>query len=72
VKKITLQAWAAARYDPPPGPRTVQRWARLGELSPAPVKVGRCYYINPNAVRISEVLAGGDGPSLVEQLEARR
>ena len=70
VKKITLKAWAAARYDPPPSARTLQKWAREGDLHPPPVKLGRCYYISPKAMHIREMLAG-EGSGLVEQLEGK-
>lgn len=69
MKKIPLKDWAAARYDPPPSARTLQKWAREGDLHPPPVKVGRSYYIAANARRMTEVLAGDS--SIVEQLEAR-
>lgn len=73
AQKITLEAWAKARFNPPPGVRTLQRWAREGQLHPAPVKLGRSYYIAPTAVHTSEMLAGdGGGQSLVERLEAGR
>lgn len=50
--KITLEAWAAPRYDPPPHSKTLQRWARDGWIYPMPEKVGKTYYVARNAVFI--------------------
>lgn len=72
MKKVTLEVWAKARYNPPPVARTLQRWARENQLCPPPVKLGRTYYIRPDAQHISEVLAGGDQPTLIEQIGAAR
>lgn len=49
AKKITLKAWADARFDPPPAPKTLQRWARDCWIFPIPQKVGRAYYVDPDA-----------------------
>lgn len=49
MKRITLPAWAATRWDPPPPPRSLTRWARQGLIMPAPEKVGRSYYVRPDA-----------------------
>lgn len=70
VKKITLKAWAAARYGPPPSARVLQRWAREGLLHPRPVKVGRCYYISPVAMHVNELRAGSR-LTVVEQMIQR-
>lgn len=51
-KKITLQAWAAARFDPVPNVKTLQRWARDGWIYPSPERVGKPYYVDPGAVFI--------------------
>jgi hypothetical protein len=51
-KKITLQAWAEARYDPPPKTKTLQRWARDGWIYPFPEKLGRDWRVAPDAVFI--------------------
>lgn len=49
MKRITLPAWAASKWDPPPPPRTLTRWARRGLILPPPQKVGRSYYVTPDA-----------------------
>ena len=64
--KIKLTAWAARHYDPAPSLWVLQKWAREGEISPAPEKVGRDYYVDENARR----LVGGGRLSLVERLRA--
>lgn len=48
-KKITLEAWAAQLYDPPPSIKTLRRWARECRIFPAPQKIGRTYYCEPDA-----------------------
>lgn len=49
AKKITLRAWAAQNFEPPPAPKTLQRWARDCWIFPIPEKVGRTYYVEPHA-----------------------
>lgn len=49
VKKITLEAWASARYEPAPKKDTLRRWARNLYIFPFPQKVGRTYYVEPTA-----------------------
>jgi hypothetical protein len=47
--KITLRKWAESRYNPVPHDKTLQRWARDVLIIPPPEKVGRTYYVEPNA-----------------------
>lgn len=54
AKQITLRAWAAARFDPPPSAKTLQRWARDCKIFPLPVKVGRDWRVDPDARYIDE------------------
>ena len=63
--KITLSEWAAKRYNPPPPLFTLRRWARDGEIQPAPEKVGKAYYVHENAERI------GVTPANYQPLAAR-
>ncbi len=68
--KITLTEWAARRYDPPPSAWVLRRWVREHELHPRPELVGKTYYVDENAKRLT---AAGDGSarlSLVERLKA--
>jgi hypothetical protein len=48
-KQITLQAWASARFDPPPSAKTLRRWARDCWIFPVPQKVGREYRVDEDA-----------------------
>ncbi|EFT6240280.1 excisionase [Shigella flexneri] len=55
---VTLKTWGKLRYpDNPPSISTPRRWARNGNIYPAPELHGRSYrvvpeafYINPNKV----------------------
>lgn len=48
--KLRLDAWLTKQFDPPPAIRTARLWIRDGKIYPAPVKVGRSYYVEENAV----------------------
>lgn len=48
-KKITLEAWAAQLYDPPPSIKTLRRWAREHRIFPRPQLLGRAYYVDSDA-----------------------
>lgn len=66
--KITLAAWAAKRYDPAPSLWVLRKWVRNGELYPAPELVGKTYYIDDKAERVTaSTLPHG---SLADRLEA--
>lgn len=54
---ISLQKWAE-RLSPPPKPNTLRSWARNGQIIPAPVKLGRAYYVQEHAKHIAEVMNG--------------
>jgi len=63
--KITLAAWAAARYDPPPSAWVLRKWVRQGEIYPPPELVGKTYYVDDKARRLTE-----SGESLVDRVRA--
>lgn len=45
---LTLERWAQHVFgDGAPHMNTVRRWARDGMLYPAPIKMGRTYYVRP-------------------------
>ena len=44
--KIPLKAWAAKHFDPPPNDRKLREIARAGKIDPAPVKLGREYWVD--------------------------
>ena len=66
--KILLVEWARRRYDPPPPIYTLRRWAREGEIFPAPELVGKAYYVDENADRVGAPMALA--PSLIERLKS--
>lgn len=51
--KITLKEWAARRYNPVPSKWILGKWVASGDLSPPPEIVGKTYYIDENARRLS-------------------
>jgi hypothetical protein len=65
VKKILLAAWGDAQFDPPLSPWQLRKLAREGNIYPAPLKIGKTYYVEPTAKLLTD-----DMPrrSLVEQL----
>jgi predicted site-specific integrase-resolvase len=65
--KVTLEAWAARHFDPPPVNNTLRIWAREGRIVPAPMKIGRTYFVEQDAKHITEVARAG---GLVSRLRA--
>lgn len=65
--KITLTAWAASQFDPPPAKRTLLLWVAEGRIVPSPLKIGRTYYVDRSARHIAEVAQTG---SLLSRLRA--
>ncbi|WP_307684458.1 excisionase [Variovorax boronicumulans] len=55
--KILLAKWAVQQFDPPPADRTLRLWVRQGRIVPAPIKIGRAYWVEPTARHIAEVMA---------------
>lgn len=55
---VRLSVWAAQQYNPPPAERTLRLWVREGRIVPAPVKIGRAYYVSPDARHIAEAARG--------------
>lgn len=56
-RKIALPAWAAQQLDPASTENTLRAWARSGRIVPAPLKIGRTYWVEPTAKHIAEVMA---------------
>jgi hypothetical protein len=48
--KIRLNDWLKAQFDPAPAIKTARNWIKEGKIYPAPVKVGRAYYVEQNAI----------------------
>lgn len=73
-KKIKLTEWATRNYDPVPSDWVLRRWAREGEITPAPERVGREWYVAENATRgtaVHEQPHPERRLSLVERLQAQ-
>jgi ABC-type phosphonate transport system ATPase subunit len=64
-KAILLTEWGAAHFDPPPSLWTLRAMARAGKISPRPVKIGKAYYVHPDAQAVDPNRA----PTLLEQLQ---
>ena len=52
MKHFTLSTWAEQNYDKPPKLPTLRMWAANGQISPAPIKVGRTWMVVANAVYV--------------------
>ena len=63
--KILLAAWAAKLYDLPPSAWVLRRWVRECQISPPPERVGKAYYVDEHALRLT-----GRRLTLVERLRA--
>ncbi len=65
--KILLTDWASRRYSPAPSAFVLRKWCRDGEIYPPPEKVGRDWYVDETAKRLTgaEPARGG----LVRQLQ---
>lgn len=54
AKYLTLESWADMHYESPkPTLQTLQRWARKGNIYPAPEKHGSQYRVQPGAIYIN-------------------
>ncbi|BBE78489.1 MAG: excisionase [Enterobacteriaceae bacterium] len=51
-KLMPLEEWAKETYVKPPTLNTLRRWARMGNIYPAPEKHGTSYQVCPNAIYI--------------------
>jgi hypothetical protein len=52
---ISLQRWAESRFTPAPHANTLRAWARDGKITPQPSKIGRAYYVHPQAQHVDEL-----------------
>lgn len=65
--KIPLATWAKRQYDPAPSLFVLRKWARDGEIHPAPEKAGRTWYVDEQAMRLT---GSSSRQSLVERLRS--
>jgi hypothetical protein len=54
TRKIPLADWVSSHYDPAPSPFVYRKWVRDGQIYPPPEKVGKHYYVQEDARRITE------------------
>jgi len=49
-KLVPIRAWAAKTFgDYAPHPNTITKWIANGHIVPAPQKIGRGYFVTPDA-----------------------
>lgn len=65
ARRISLVLWAGQQFDPAPTDRTLRRWAKAGQIVPAPLKIGKTWYVEPSARHIEEMASA---PSLLTRL----
>lgn len=65
ARRVSLALWAERQFDPAPTDRTLRRWAKAGQIVPAPLKIGKTWYVEPTARHIEEVTGA---PSLLSRL----
>jgi predicted site-specific integrase-resolvase len=54
--QLTLQVWAQQQWgEHAPSIFTLRAWARSGKIYPMPKKVGRIYFVRPNAEYIRNI-----------------
>ncbi len=66
AKAVPLETWGARHFDPPPSLWTLRAMARAGKISPPPVKIGKAYYVQPDA----RVVDPNRRRTLVERMES--
>lgn len=49
MKLITLAEWAESKFSQPYKKGTLWMWARTGRIYPPPEKIGRNWWVKPNA-----------------------
>lgn len=48
--KIRLNLWLERQFEPAPKMCTALRWIKQGKIYPTPVKIGKAYYVDQDAV----------------------
>lgn len=70
TQKLTLAEWAKKRFASPPAERTLRLWVKAQRIIPAPIKIGRTYYVEQGARHVAEIAASPRG-SLVDRLRSQ-
>lgn len=63
--KITLAQWAAMHYSPAPSTWVLSEWRRAGQIHPLPERVGREWYVDQDAQRVTHE---APRPSILKRL----
>lgn len=71
AQKLSLSEWASRRFNPPPAERTLRLWVAQKRILPAPVKIGRAYYVEPGAKHIAEAMAEAANEGRLKQRVGR-
>ena len=50
---VTLHEWAAMMFSKPPHRNTLQKWVNEGHIQPQPKKIGRQWFVKPDAEYVS-------------------
>ena len=64
--KITITEWAAQHYSPAPTAWVLGQWRRAGQIHPPPERVGREWYVDAEAQRVT---FDSPRPSLVHRIK---
>lgn len=49
-KLLPIRAWAMKMFgDYAPHPNTISKWVSNGNINPPPIKIGRGYFVSPDA-----------------------
>lgn len=62
--KIKLKEWAAKNFSPAPCQNTLGNWVKQGRISPAPVFIGRAYWVETTARYIADKRSAPPRPDL--------
>lgn len=62
--KIRLTEWAARNFSPAPCRNTIGNWIRQGRIAPAPVFIGRAYWVDADAKYIADRTEAPKRPDL--------
>lgn len=66
-KRITLSQWLADTFEQPPTMDTARKWCRDGRIRPRPVKIGRSYFLQPDAEYVQHE---NPGNRLIDRIRA--
>lgn len=70
--KITMAEWAKRSFSPAPCRNTLCKWRKLGMISPAPVFLGKAYYVEENARYVGGEVSAPRRPDIAEMHSQKR